>query len=172
MIRFLYACLAIMAMIALRTTSVADPIHDAVRGGQAGEIETILADDSSAVNAPDESGGSPLHLAARRGLVEITGLLIDAGADIDAVDGRGMTPLRWAIYSLQIETAQALLERGAATDDTHPMFGSVLDQAFTYLFAAGIGEIGISGTFLGDFFIFPGKIAGGNGTGKYKTFYL
>ncbi len=131
MIRFRHACIAIMAATLLGAAAFADSIHDAIRGGQADEVATILAADAAAANAPDETGGAPLHLAARKGLVEIADLLIDAGADMNAVDGRGMTPLRWAIYSLQIETVQALLERGAATDDTHPMFGSVLDQAFT-----------------------------------------
>ena len=40
---------------------------------------------------------TPLHWAARHGLVEIAGQLLDAGADIDTPDILGRTPLHLAV---------------------------------------------------------------------------
>jgi truncated hemoglobin YjbI len=54
-----------------------------------------------------------LHMAARRGSVEIAGALLDCGAAIAAKDSKGDTPLRRAINCRKDLVAQLLIKRGA-----------------------------------------------------------
>ena len=54
-----------------------------------------------------------LHMAARRGNVEVSEVLLDCGADIEARDSLGETPLRRAVNCGKIGVAELLLTRGA-----------------------------------------------------------
>jgi ankyrin repeat protein len=56
-----------------------------------------------------------LHMAARRGHVEIAQALLDCGATLQALDSKGDTPLQRAINCRQHGVSRLLLERGAAT---------------------------------------------------------
>lgn len=64
------------------------------------------------------SGGvtraTPLHMAARRGYVEIARALLDLGAAIEARDSKGDTPRQRAINCRKDALARFLEERGAA----------------------------------------------------------
>ena len=53
-----------------------------------------------------------LHMAARRGHLEIARTLLDCGATVDARDSKGDTPLQRAINCRRDKVAQLLLERG------------------------------------------------------------
>jgi truncated hemoglobin YjbI len=53
-----------------------------------------------------------LHMAARRGHVEIARTLLDLGAAVNARDRKGDTPLQRAISCRKTEVAQLLRERG------------------------------------------------------------
>ena len=55
---------------------------------------------------------TPLHMAARRGYVEIARALLDCGAKIDARDARGDTPLQRATNCRKQSVVQLLVERG------------------------------------------------------------
>jgi hypothetical protein len=54
-----------------------------------------------------------LHMAARRGYVNIAGALLDCGAAIEAKDSKGVTPLERAINCRRHLVAELLSERGA-----------------------------------------------------------
>ncbi len=54
-----------------------------------------------------------LHMAARRGNVEVASALLDCGADIEARDSLGETPLRRAVNCDKTGVAALLLSRGA-----------------------------------------------------------
>lgn len=54
-----------------------------------------------------------LHMAARRGNVEIATALLDCGADIEARDSAGVTPLRRAVNCRKPTVAALLRARGA-----------------------------------------------------------
>ena len=56
---------------------------------------------------------TPLHMAARRGFVEIARTLLDSGADLEARDRRGETPLQRAVNCRRHELAQFFVDRGA-----------------------------------------------------------
>ncbi len=55
-----------------------------------------------------------LHMAARRGYLEIASALLDCGAAVDAKDSKGDTPLQRAINCRRDLVAQLLVERGAS----------------------------------------------------------
>jgi truncated hemoglobin YjbI len=57
-----------------------------------------------------------LHMAARRGNVEIARALLDSGAALNARDRKGDTPLQRAINCRKDEVSHLLLERGALSD--------------------------------------------------------
>jgi truncated hemoglobin YjbI len=65
----------------------------------------------------DASGGvtraTALHMAARRGHVEIARALLDSGAALNARDRKGDTPLQRAINCRKNAVSQLLRERGA-----------------------------------------------------------
>lgn len=57
--------------------------------------------------------GTALHMAARRGHIEIARVLLDCGAAIGARDSKGDTPLDRAVNCRRSLMVQLLLERGA-----------------------------------------------------------
>jgi hemoglobin len=56
---------------------------------------------------------TPLHMAARRGYLEIARALLDSGASIDARDSKGDTPLQRAVNCRRDSVSQLLVKRGA-----------------------------------------------------------
>lgn len=68
------------------------------------------------VTAPDNSGYTALHYAARNGYVDICKLLLQHGADIDAQTKSAATPLHKAAASGKISTVNFLLRNGARLD--------------------------------------------------------
>ena len=56
---------------------------------------------------------TPLHMAARRGNVEVAQALLDCGANLEACDSLGETPLRRAVNCDKIGVASLLLLNGA-----------------------------------------------------------
>lgn len=124
-----FSIIAAGALI-LASAASAGEIHEAAKNGQVEEVRTLVASDTALINAADDAGNTPLHLACTGGQLEAARVLIDAGAELDAINKQAMTPLRLAIQSVQVETVRLLLDRGSATEDNHPMFGSVMNQAF------------------------------------------
>ena len=83
-----------------------------VTGG--GHMVRALVQAGADVNA---HGGvkqcTPLHMAARRGNVEVAEALLDCGADLEARDSLGETPLRRAVNCGKAGVAALLVSRGA-----------------------------------------------------------
>lgn len=119
-----------MAILIIPCVLYAQGIHEAVKSGNIDEVHELVAADTSLINAVDDAGNTPLHIACGRGLTDMVRLLMDKGAKLDEVNNQGFTPLRLAIHTMNIEIVKMLLDRGAKADDVHPMFGSVMNQAF------------------------------------------
>jgi len=83
-----------------------------IAGG--GEVVRALVRGGANVDA---QGGvkhcAALHMAARRGNVEVAEALLDCGADIEARDSKGETPLRRAVNCGKTAVAALLVARGA-----------------------------------------------------------
>ena len=84
----------------------------AVEGG--GLVARVLVGAGGEVDAHDGvKRCTPLHMAARRGNVEVAAALLDCGANIEARDTSGDTPLRRAVNCGKPEVASLLIARGA-----------------------------------------------------------
>jgi ankyrin repeat protein len=92
-------------------------LQHAVRGGYTRVIRGLL-DRWAQVDARDNRGRTPLHLAAgslRSNMYPIV-LLLDYGADINARDDEGLTPLNHADRVTNGGNARLLRHRGAIED--------------------------------------------------------
>ncbi len=86
------------------------------RSPEGASVVAILVEAGANVNVNDGvKRCTPLHMAARRGNVEIAGALLDHGADIEARDSVGDTPLRRSVNCNKTNVASFLLSRGADT---------------------------------------------------------
>ena len=56
---------------------------------------------------------TPLHMAARRGHLEVAAALLDCGAAVEPRDSQGDTPLRRAVNCGRTNVAALLISRGA-----------------------------------------------------------
>lgn len=81
------------------------------------------------VNAADEYGWTPLHLAFKNGNLAIIKLLIENGADVNAATSEGSTVLMKAAYDNQLEAAKLLIENGADLNAVDEMGQTALIHA-------------------------------------------
>ncbi len=84
-------------------------VHDAARAGDLPLLEKQFAAGCS-VNARDDFGVSPLHVAAND---RVAAFLLARGASLDAVDGRGYTPLRVMRQAGRQDVVDLLVSKGA-----------------------------------------------------------
>ena len=94
-------------------------IHMAVTENDGQEVKSIADSDATAVNrvsaADGQAGVSPIHIAARYGMIEMTALLYGLGADLELRDEEHQcTALGWAAYFGQ---AELLIRFGANLSD-------------------------------------------------------
>jgi len=89
------------------------PIHDAARIGNVETAAALLAEDPTLLNAPDDEGMTPLHLAALGRNAELVKALLARGAEIDARDATERTPLHYAAMGGDADTVRLLLNAGA-----------------------------------------------------------
>src|SRR5262249_1593769 len=71
-------------------------IHRLLERDQVEQASALLAKEPKLVNARDESGQTPLHIASHRGHAGIVKLLLEQGADVNARDRAGTMPLHLA----------------------------------------------------------------------------
>jgi cytohesin len=106
--------------VVLVATGLAGPIHDAARDGDLAGVQELL-DAGADVNAKDNDGWTPLHIAASKNHREIVELLIAKGADVNAAGESssvfiwqgGFTPLHYAAVNGHKEIVELLISKGA-----------------------------------------------------------
>jgi len=116
-----------LAMVALLLQMGADPnaqnppghtplywVGNGSPGAYGAEVVHVLARHGAHVNAQEKlKHCTPLHMAARRGNVQVAAALLDCGADLEARDKLRDTPLHRAVKCGKTEMVAFLLERGA-----------------------------------------------------------
>jgi ankyrin len=89
------------------------PIHGYARSGDIAHVTEDLAQNPGDLNLPDDSGLTPLHLAASYCHVDVVTLLLNKGAKINITSKDGATPLHLAAQEGCADVVNLLLERGA-----------------------------------------------------------
>ena len=81
------------------------------------QIVCLLLDKHCYVNCMDKVCRTPLHFAARYGLVGLIDVLVSRGANIDAEDVLGSTPLSYAYAFRKMKVVSVLTKLGAVDDE-------------------------------------------------------
>jgi uncharacterized protein len=79
----------------------ADGLPAAERGSA--EAARLLLDRGAAINATNEDGNTPLHLAALHGRAEVAAVLLDRNAAVNLKNKRGETPLKLAASQIEYD---------------------------------------------------------------------
>lgn len=91
-----------------------DALFQAVRGGHAETVRSILTGGRADVNGRDESGDTPLIIAARAGHDDVVQALLVARADPNAKNDGGQTALSSAAAGGHDEVIRLLKQAGAS----------------------------------------------------------
>lgn len=90
-----------------------DQLFTAIRAGKPEVVRTLLATSKPDVNGRDDSGNTPLMVAAQNGHDEIVATLLAAKADRNAKNDQGKTALDLAIAGGHDEAVRVLKAAGA-----------------------------------------------------------
>ncbi len=93
------------------------------------------------VNAKNDDGRTPLHLAAYGNSKKIMDTLIAAGADVNAKDNHGDTPLYGAVRSNSKESMDALLAAGVDVNSRDNNGLTPLNLAVDYLLTKAMKKL-------------------------------
>jgi ankyrin repeat protein len=81
--------------------------------GDVEQVKAMLKKNPSLANARDETGQTPLHIAAQIGDTELVELLLENTKDVNVSDAEGVIPMHLAAGGGQAEVAQLLLAKKA-----------------------------------------------------------
>lgn len=99
-----------------RMSPVLFPIHEAARVGEIEHLAALVKEWPDLLEATDEKGMMPLHLAAMAGRKEAVEFLLRHRANVMARSRTGMTPLHWAAAKGQTNVIPSLLAFRAEVD--------------------------------------------------------
>ena len=107
----------------MHRAAIADPEDKAAR-------ELLAALGSSDIDARDESGRTPLILAASKGHTDtVRDLLLEGSAYVNARDVLGWTPLQWSVFNKDAGLAKLLLSNGADPNSRNNVGWTPIHQA-------------------------------------------
>jgi ankyrin repeat protein len=84
-------------------------IHDAARNGFLSTVQELIKKDPDLVSSKDESGATPLLVAAAKGHKDVVQLLLANKADVDAKANNSRTPLHMAAANGHKDVVELLL---------------------------------------------------------------
>ena len=127
----MYKSIAIIALAASALLGAApvcaQQAHVAARAGDLATLEALLSQDPDLVNAVDENGRTPLHLAAGFGREEAVRLLLQRGADINAADASDRSAVDYAFLAERASgtarLTRLLVSEGAEFDANATLYG-------------------------------------------------
>ena len=107
------------------------PIHEAARVGDVEQIKFLFKSSPDLVNATDEKGLTPLHVAAGKKQTNAAQVLLALGAKVNARADSGVTPLHLAVRRGDTDMTRLLLANRASANvrdnfDTPPLLLAVL----------------------------------------------
>ena len=97
-------------------------LHKAVKEINEKEVHTLV-EQGLDLNALDENGRTPLHLAAPIGRYSLVQYLVEHGADVHLKDKYHKTPLVYAIEKNQIKVVMYLSKQASKTGPHYKMNG-------------------------------------------------
>jgi ankyrin repeat protein len=97
-------------------------VHAAAMEGDLNAVRAFISGDSTLMNASDEAGNTPLHLAAWRGRQNVAEYMLSLGAEVNAANSERETPLHWAALRNDDDLVALLLWHGADTE-VHESYG-------------------------------------------------
>jgi ankyrin repeat protein len=111
--------------------AVGYPIHEAARAGDVEQIKYLFKTSPDLMNATDEKGLTPLHMAAGKKQTNAAQILLALGAKANAQADSGVTPLHMAVRRGDVDMTRLLLANRAAASardnyDTSPLMLAVL----------------------------------------------
>lgn len=108
--------LIFLAALAMHSTGMASPIHDAAFDGEIELVEILIANGAD-VDERDVHGYTPLHIAIQEGNTDVAKALINNGADINARtigdNGNDLSPLYLSIILGRSAVESLLLDNRA-----------------------------------------------------------
>ncbi len=111
--RFLASCTIALILAAITASAIASEIHQAVFANDLQQFNALIAGDKTALNLRDDTGRTPLTLAAELGRNEMAAALIAAGADVNLGNDKGSSALHLATVNGRADIVRLLLESGA-----------------------------------------------------------
>ena len=109
--------------------------HDLVEKGEIDAVKSALQTSHipNLVNQgdPGRAQTTPLHLASRRGFVNVASYLVEQGADVNVQGAWELTPLHYSAIFNQPEITKLLLQCNADTSLKDVKGCSALDHAMT-----------------------------------------
>jgi ankyrin repeat protein len=107
---------ALLLLLSVSSEGHAVSLHEAVKRGDLTSVSRIIASGAD-LKEPDNSGLTPLVLAALEGKLEIVKLLLKQGAPLMGRDQKGFTALHAACHAGRLGVVEYLLESGAQVND-------------------------------------------------------
>ncbi|MEK6373849.1 MAG: ankyrin repeat domain-containing protein [Acidobacteriota bacterium] len=95
-------------------------LHRVLYAGNIGAARILIEGGADVALKDKDSGESPLHMAAKKGLAEAVDLLIAAKAEVNEPNGSGWTALYLAVAERHVDVVDRLLRAGADPNSEVP----------------------------------------------------